>query len=157
MGKVATIVDVSKVDQGNQLKTRFKIRNNGRWSDRFKVYVSEILERPNFIEVPLVWLHGYAEGEKAATIKEIDSNSHAWVDFLTVYPDKGYYNKEGLFLALDLGAGGGVETLQLLDQGRTELVLRIAPRYGKSVSYAVTVEWEGKYSYPDLSYTPIRS
>lgn len=147
------IADDSQIDQGNQLKTRLKIKNNMSLSEPFKVYVTEIVGRTEFIEVPLVWMHGFAATEQPTTTKEIGAQDSEWVDFLTVWPDKGYRDKEGVFLALDVGSGAGVASLELLGEARTELVLRIRPRYGKSMNYKVTVEWDGKYSHPKVSYT----
>lgn len=133
------------------LKTRLKVTNNAPLSDTFKVFVTEIRGRDDFIEVPLVWMHGHAEGEKAATVREVGARESAWVDLVTV--GNKWQSTLGMFLYLDLGAGVGVRSLHLLDLGKTELVLRIDPSYGKPVSYEVIVDWDGSYRHPEISYS----
>lgn len=151
------IVGISQIEQScpkrSHLKTRFRITNEGWLSDIVKVYVTEILGRTDFIELPLLWLHGFAEGEKAARIKEVGSREQAWIDFLTV--DSEYLGETGMFLYLDVGAGAGARNLFLLDESDTKLALPIDPRYAKSVQYEVTVEWDATYSHPKVAYTKV--
>lgn len=157
--KEVRIVDKSEIRQQHQdkdlLKTRLKVRNNGPLPDYFKVYVMEIVQRGDFIEVPLVWLHGWAKGEESATTREIGADESAWVDLVTVLPR--YRDQDGAFLLLDIGAGAGAENLERLSPGQTELRLRIDPRHGKSVDYRVVVDWDGKWKHPRVSYTKAAS
>lgn len=138
-------------DKGRQLKTRLRIQNTTLLSDTYKVYVADILGRTDFVEVPLVWMHGYVESERETTMKEVGPKEHAHVDFLTVI-EKWYIDSvRSWYLVLDIGAGAGIRGLQVLEEGITELQLRIDPRYGRPVSYKVTVEWEGTYEHPTIT------
>lgn len=148
------IVDDSQIKQKysrrKQIKSRFKIENKGRFTDTVKVDVMEIIGRKDFIEVPLVWLHGRVMGEDAPTVKEIGPRQSAWLDFVTV--DTKWGRKRGLYLHLNLGIGRRCSNLELLGRRKTELLLRIDPRYAKRTYYIATVEWDGTYSYPEIDY-----
>jgi len=153
----AEIVGISQIEQESpderrRLKTRLRIRNRTFLGDMYRVYVTEIAGRSDFIEVPLVWMHGYAEGEQPATITEIGSKEHGWIDFLTVQEKVSAQGVKTTRLLLDVGVGVGVKQLQVLPRGTTQLMLKIDPHYGRSKSYSATVDWDGTYSRPGVSY-----
>ena len=150
----AEIVECSQIEQKyskrKQIKSRFKIKNKGCFTDTIKVDVMKIIGRQDFIEVPLVWLHGRVMGEDAPTVKEIGPRQSAWVDLATV--DTEWAEDHGLFLYLDLGVQWRSANLELLDPGKTALLLRIHPRYAKPAYYLATIDWDGTYSKPSITY-----
>jgi len=147
----ADIVEVSQIKQGNMLKSRLKVINSGTFSDTFRGYVISVKGKKDFIEVPLLWMHGFAEGENTSTVKKITKGGHGWLDFITV--DLSYYGVNGIFMYLDLGAGTGSPTLQLLNEGRTELLLEVNPNLGRPTHYNINIEWDGTHNHPVIKYS----
>jgi hypothetical protein len=152
----AEVVDCSQIRQQHQeedrLKTRLKVHNNALLADSFKVTVVDIAGRSDFISLPLVWLHGATKGEEPTTTKQIGHGQGEWVDLLTL--QRGYHGELGVFCRLDVSTidGAGAKNLELLDQGKTKITLRIDSLYGKPSLYEVTVDWDGDWRHPAVSY-----
>jgi hypothetical protein len=138
--------------QEDRLKTRLKVVNNALFADSFKVTVVDIPGRSDFISLPLVWLHGATKGEEPTTTKQIGRGQGEWVDLLTL--QRGYHGEHGVFCRLDVCTifGAGAKNLELLDQGKTKIMLRIDSLYGRPAQYEVTVDWDGDWRHPEVSY-----
>lgn len=127
-------------------QTRLELKNiGGVMAENVMVYINEFTEggriRKDFFPVALSWTHRDGTYSRNLGAKEV-----GYLDLARVF-NKVSSEQEGLvlnrpILALAINSGAGIPTYENINEGVTELKIRVSQNSGKYKDYAVMLFWK---------------